>query len=343
MKVFMPPLPNKCRLNKGYLEARIFHHGRRYIKHFGRDCKEARIAAKGWIQSLEETIRLNKLGIQEPLRRLPFSQAADLFHKFWYELEPTRSRRSKLNAASFCKSLKDYFKDRPLDAFTVELIQQWRHDRQAIGVKFNSVNREQGFLSSLFEKFNYWNKLGLSAPVKPVKLPHPYFNPVVLVKKPSEEGANRTRVCSIEELKRLKAACAEYHDEALWQAIRKAIHTMLRQKDLISVEAGESIKLIQAKTGKPIIIPVVMTEKINATNLRKRWSRVRVAAGCTDLQWRDLRRSGANLLRELGYSQELIKDALGHRKQATTDIYTNVKSARLKPALDQVGKMLDSL
>lgn len=339
----MPTLPSNCRINKGYLEARVYYHGRRYLKHFGKDCKEARIAAKGWIQSLEETIRLNKLGVQEPLKRLPFSQAADLFFKFWYEQELSRSHRSKLNAESFCRSLKDYFKDRSLDTFTVELIQQWRHDRQAAGVKFNSVNREQGFLSSMFEKFNYWNKLGLSAPVKPVKLPYPYHNPVVLVKKPSEQSANRTRVCSMDELKHIKAACIEFHDEALWQAIRKAIHTMLRQKDLISVEVGQSIKLYQSKTGKPIIIPVVMTEKINSTNLRKRWDRVRAAAGCSDLQWRDLRRSGANLLRELGYSQELIKDALGHQKQATTDIYTNVKSVRLKPALDEVGKMLDSL
>jgi hypothetical protein len=200
--VFMPPLPANCRLNKGYLEARVYHYGRRYVKHLGKDCKEARIAAKGRIQSLEETIRLNKLGLQEPLTRLPFGQALDLFYKYWYELEPGRSKKSKLNAKSFCNSLKSYFKDRLLDTFTVELVKQWRRDRETAGAKFNSINRAQGFLASIFEKFDYWNKLGLSAPVKPVKLPFPYHNPAVLVDKPSEEGANRTHVCSIDELKR---------------------------------------------------------------------------------------------------------------------------------------------
>jgi excinuclease UvrABC nuclease subunit len=76
------------------------------------------------------------------------------------------------------------------------------------------------------------------------------------VKKPTEEGENRSRACTVDELKRLKAACYGWHDEAMWRAIQKAVHTMLRQKDLISVEPGEYIKLYQGKTGKPIIIPV---------------------------------------------------------------------------------------
>src|SRR5579862_6122618 len=97
----MPLLPNNCRLNKGYLEARVYHQGKRYMKHFGKDCREARIAAKGWIQSLEETIRLNKLGVQEPLIRIGFSQAADLFYKYWYENDPKRSHNSILIAKYF--------------------------------------------------------------------------------------------------------------------------------------------------------------------------------------------------------------------------------------------------
>lgn len=340
--VHMPSLPKNCRLNKGYLEARVYFQGRRYIKHFGMDCKEARIAAKGWIQELEEAIRLNKLGVQEPLVRIGFSQACDLFMKYWFECDPKRSRRVLSSTRSVANTLKAYFKDRLLDTFTVEHVKQWRYDSERL-VKFNTVNRRQAFLNSLFERFNYWNKLGLSAPVKPVKMPYPHYNPAALVKKLSEEGENRVRVCSVDELKRLKAACVSWHDEALWKAIQMAIHTMLRQKDLISVEPGDYIKLYQGKTGKPVVIPVVMTEKINATNLRARWLRARKTAQCEDLQWRDLRRSGAMLLKELGYSQSLIRDALGHQSQSMTDKYTNVKVQELTPALDEMGKVLDSL
>lgn len=338
----MPKLPSNCRINKGYLEGRIYFRGRKYVKHFGLDSPEARAAAADWVHSLKHQIRLNKLGVEEPLVRVRFGQAADLFYAHWYENDPKRSHLSKLNARSMRDILKAYFKDMPLDAFTVEHIKQWRYDSERI-VKFNTVNRRQAFLHSLFERFSYWNKLGASSPIAPVKLPHPHYNPVALVEKPTEEGENRRRACSIDELKRLKAACHHWHDDALWRAIQKAIHTMLRQKDLITVEPGEYIKLYQGKTGKPIIIPVCMTEKINATNLRNRWDRVRITAECADLQWRDLRRSGATLLKELGYGQELIRDALGHQNQSTTDKYTNIKVQRLKPALAEIGEMLENL
>lgn len=338
----MPKLLPNCRINKGYLEARIYHQGRKYSKHFGSDSPEARTAAADWIHQLKRQIRLNKLGVDEPLIRIPFSKAADLFYQHWYENDPKRSYSSKLNGRSMRDILKSYFKNMPLDSFTVEHVKQWRYDSERL-VKFNTVNRRQAFLHSLFERFSYWNKLGASSPLKPVKLPHPHYNPVALVQKPTEEGENRTRVCTVDELKRLAAACHHWHDDALWRAIKKAIHTMLRQKDLIRVEPGEYIKLYQGKTGKPIIIPISMTEKINATNLRNRWDRVRRLAGCTDLQWRDLRRSGATLLKEFGYGQELIRDALGHQSQSTTDKYTNVKVQRLKPALEEVGQMLENL
>ena len=341
--ILMAKLPPNCRVKRGYLEARIFHQGKVYSNYFGPDSAEARAVAEEWVVSLKRQIRLNKLGAEEPLVRIRFSQACDIYLKHWFENDPKRSRLSKLNAQSMGRLLKAYFGDRPLDSFTVEHIKQWRADSEKAGLKFNSVNRRQGFLHSLFERFSYWNKLGTSSPIRPVKLPHPHYNPVALVEKPTEEGENRERVCRLDELKRIKAACFVWHDESLWKAIQKAIHTMLRQKDLISVEPGPYIKLYQGKTGKPIIIPVMMTDKINATNLRNRWARVRKTAGCADLQWRDLRRSGATLLKELGYGQELIKDALGHQNQSTTDKYTNVKVQRLKPALDQVGEMLENL
>src|SRR3990167_4801237 len=109
----MSSLPFNCRLNKGYLEARVYFHGRRYSKHFGKDCREARVAAKGWIQSLEETIRLNKLGVSEPLVRVGFSQACDLFLKHWFDNDPKRSRCVIRNTHSVAGLLKDYFKNKP--------------------------------------------------------------------------------------------------------------------------------------------------------------------------------------------------------------------------------------
>jgi integrase len=338
----MPKLPRNYRINKGYGESRLMYRGRVYIKYLALDSPETRQAAQDWIHEMKKRIRLNKFEGEEPLMRLGFSRAADVFYELWYEKNPDRSHKARLNAQSVRDILKSYFKDQPLDTFTVEHIKEWRRVSQQ-KVKFNTVNVRHTFIKSLFERFNYWNKLGASAPIKPVKLPHPHYNPASLVEMPSEAAENRERICSLEELKRIKKACMHWHDEAMWIGVQKAINTMLRQKDLIRVEVGENIKLYQGKTKKAVIIPIAMTEKVNLSNFQKRWYRVRESAGCLDLQWRDLRRSGANLLRELGFSQEIIKDALGHRNQSTTDRYTNVKSERLKPALEAVGKILQNI
>ncbi len=335
----MRDLPKGLRLDHGYLQVRLMHGGVTYHKNFGPDSAFARELAIIHLAEKRKEILMGKFGIEKELPSKKFADVARLYFTKWsIELDP-EGRLAHGGAAEAGRVIeanliphfgkRDYETIRPLD------VVKWR-EKRLLTVLGTSVNREQAVLSSIFSHIEQWVK---TEAIPAFKIPAE--NPCASVEK--APNRKRKRVLSVNELKNLKAACYEKEDADLWEICEMALKSLLRKKDLFNLEAGIDIDTIQAKTQRSIHLPVSVLHPLRYENFRKRWEAVRKAARLVDVQFRDLRKTGNNIYKMLGYSRTVRKELLGHANENTTEIYDVPNIDHLKKPVEDLTAFLVKL
>lgn len=334
----MRALPRGIRIDHGYVQVRIMHKGRYYHKNFGYDSPLARELAGIHLAEKRKEILMGTFGIVKVLDEKTFEQVASLYFSIWskeLDAEGKPAHGSADTVRQFISGPLRYFwqmlfhEVRPVDVL------RWRQLRLKT-VLGTSVNREQAVLSSIFSHIERWVK---TEQIDAFKLPAE--NPCKSVEK--APNRKRQRVLSILELKALKAACLEANDHDLWEICEMALKSLLRKKDLFALEAGLDIDTVQAKTGRPIHLPVDVLKPLRYKNFRRRWVAVRQSARLVDVQFRDLRKTGANLLKMKAHSQKMISEFLGHASTRTTEIYMVENADHLKPLAKDLDDIVGAL
>lgn len=117
-----------------------------------------------------------------------------------------------------------------------------------------------------------------------------------------------------------------------------ALKSVLSMKDLKNLEIGQEIDTSRSKTGVRVNIPIANLVKLDWYGWRTRWEKAREKAGLTDLQFRDLRKTGINWMKGK-FDLKLISEYAGH-----ADIKTTEKSYTIKQSeyLEPLAKYMDS-
>jgi integrase len=339
--------------NHGYVQIRIWPQGstvspKPYTEgKFGCWCKEHIGAAETRLVELRKLIKDGLFDKDKP-KPLQFGEAWDLFYKKHYLLKQ-RSAGSRTNAMSYGKQFKAFpgWKDKDLDCapwFAKELHQFIPNDfrgyiayRASLRVGPADIVRHLSILESLFNRFTEWLKCG---DIDPVILPP--FNPVEPVERPSLAGTKRERIANRQELAALKAWCAA-NDPDLGALIGQALVSFLRAADLTAVQGKSQAKGFAGKTGKAFHLSLNVSTKLKTRNRPRRWAKAKAACGIVDLNWHDLRHSGATMARAAGVSIDLIQEALQHSSVEQTLDYLNARAERLAPIAEKVQAEWDSL
>lgn len=302
------------------------------------------------LNRIREKQYLGVFNLPQRVQRIRFKDAQEVYYQKHFvewkhpKLNKPRTDQSKRNAKSILGNLNKFFGEYYLDAITVNTIKLYNAARLEVEqVAAATINRERAVLSSLFSMFKQWSKDGA---LKPVRLPAD--NPCEGVPTLQEEP--RSRVASFTELTRIKQACQELDDMELWSIVQLELKTTLRKGDLMRLHNAKTrdgaVYLTQGKTSKVINLPEGMKPlaAFNFVNLYRRWVKVSERAGLPDLQFRDLRRTGADMLKKQNVTDTLIKDTLGHTNTLTTQRYLNHKDIEaLKPILEARNRLVDSI
>lgn len=327
------------RIVRGYIQVRIYHRGVAYHKNFGPDCGLARQLAEIHLSEKRKEILMGRFGVTQEAPSRKFKDVAEEYYGKWSREKDAEGKLAHGSAEEAGRVIRSnlikFFGARGFDTIRPLEVQRWRSLRLS-SVLGTSVNREQAVLSSIFSHVERWVK---TEEWKPMKLPAE--NPCSSVEK--APNRKRTRVLSILELKALKVACYELKDEDMWEVCGMALKSLLRKKDLEHLESGVEIDTIQAKTGGTIHLPVGVQRSLSFKNFRKRWENVRKAARLVDAQFRDLRKTGSNLLKMRNHSQKMISEFLGHASTRTTEIYMVPDASHLKPLAKDLEDILESL
>ncbi len=335
-------LPRGIWIDRGYVFIRIFVNGRRFLKGVGAVSQPGVLDdAVSKLHQYRDQIRLGKFGLDEKVQRLMIEQAA----KVYWELHASKKRSAK-SYEFFLRNITSFFAGRYIDTLTYVDVQNFRREREK-HLAPSSVNKEHAVLTNLFNKLKEWKRLNV---IRPVRLPED--NPGSLVHKANEKAYARKRVLTVEEFGRLM--------ESATIPVRKiclaAIHTTLRLKDLKLLtrdnvnEATNQLEGIQAKTGKPYVVPIngVMRQLIDSAqerhifdfmNFRKDFEAARAQAGLRDFQFRDLRRTGARMMLRKGVDIAAVSRYLGHASINMTENYVNPTQDDMQVAGNILGSM----
>lgn len=326
------------RIVRGYCQVRIYHKGVAYHKNFGPDSPLARELAQIHLAEKRKEILMGRFGVTQEAPSRKFKDVAEEYCEKWSQEKDAEGKLAHGSAEETIRVIRKSFEllySRAYEGIRPVDVKAWR-ERRLRFVLGTSVNREQAVLSSIFSHVERWVKTEEWAPMK-----LPAENPCKSVEK--APNRKRKRVLSITELKALKVACYELKDEDMWEICEMALKSLLRKKDLFRLETGTDIDAVQAKTGKPISLPVPVLSRLRYENFRKRWEAVRKAARLQDCQFRDLRKTGANLLKMRNHSNKLISEFLGHASTQTTEIYMVKDSDNLKPLAKDLEDILGAL
>lgn len=337
----MKELPRGIRIDHGYVQVRLRFKGQMFCKNFGKDNSYARYLATMYLYEKRKEILEGRFGIVRQLPRKKFSEVADLYFERWSkQIAPeghiSHSERGRDTVRYILNSsLKAYFGDMWYDEIKPKDVQNWR-ERRTQTVLGTTANREQVVLSSLFTNIHRWISLENIA-----KFQIPQENPCKVVQK--AKTRKRTRLLTTQELKVLKEACFQRNDGDMWDIVKLALKSLLRKSDLQQLDSGKEIDIIQSKTNNDLSLPVMVDKPLNYINFRKRWIDVRRDANLEDVQFRDLRKTGANLLKLKNHSNKLISEFLGHSSTATTELYMVRGKEHLAPLAKELSTIVEAI
>ena len=326
-------LPRGIQIHRGYVWIRFFPNGQEYLECVG-NLNDPHIVNTAilLLNKYREEVRLGKFNLEKASNRVLTPKAVDLFLT---KHAPTT--RSYLVFKYKLKQFSEFFSNKYLDSITKEDIQQFRLSRQVMPSTFN---RQRACIVSMFNKLREWKEQKIP-PVKDWVLPKD--NPASQVKKGLE--IPRRRVLSPEEFcKFLEVASPNLKDIFLM-----ATHSTLRLGDLKKLTrdsvnwSTECLEGVQSKTLKPFSIPMNSVikeiisrcstyELLNFVNFRKLFNTARKMSGLQNVQFRDLRRTGARLMLKNGQDIDTVSKFLGHSSIAMTQRYVPSDKEDLKKA-----------
>lgn len=335
-------LPKGVRLDRGYIQIRIFHDGEPYCKNFGLDCELARQLACIHLSEKRKEILMGKFGIDKPLERRRFADVAKLFATLWAKAkDPTGKLKHNEHAIRelgyiLNGHLIPFFGKMWHDEISTAKVQRWREYRLNQGVQGTTINREQVVLSSIFSNTEKWIE---AERIEPFQIPEK--NPCKFVERAKIQ--KRSRVVSQYEASKLLNAARELGDEGGRNNIALALKTALSLSDLKTLKFGSTVNLNRSKTGVPVIIPITVLHVPDWKNWSNRWNKIRTNAGLLDVEFRDLRKAAINWLK--GRHQiKLVSLFAGHATQATTEgHYTKQQADEMAILANDLGGIVDAL
>lgn len=347
-------LPRGLRCDRGYLVIRLETDHGEYFKGCGPHTKESEGAARAELGRIRERQYLGTFGLPEKTKRLKFDEAAKIFHQKHYvdwrdpKTYQPRGKKSISSNQSRMRVLGEYFDGYWFDAITLKDLKEYRKQK----IEFDdqsaaTLNRDMATLSSMYVEFERWNA---EEPGQPqVRLPAK--NPCKLL--PDLEETPRTRVPTIDELKRIKYACGWFNIPSMWTAIETTLCTSLRLNDLrqfaVAVARDGVVKITQSKTGKPISFPESARPEYTKAmvNFTGRWKKVVGFAGCPDLWFKDLRKFGPQYLQEEKdesgkprYSEKDLADLLGNDEKTARRWYLKDTSHEQRASMVEATKKM---
>lgn len=340
-------LPRGLKCDRGYLFIRVFTEEGKYQRGCGAHTPQTEKLATMALNKVREQLFLGAFKLPKKQARWKFKQAAEYYYQRHFidyrdpNTHKPRSTSTLRTTPYVLNMLVDYFGDFYFDAVTVKTVKAYKtHCVEFEGISGATFNRRKALLSSIFGMIRQWVK---EEDMEIIRLPED--NPCDFVPDLSETP--RTRVASIEELKRLKAACFELNDPGLWSIIYMELDSGLRLGDLEklpqAVEKNGVVAVTQGKTGNTFYLPAIVKPKTASVfeNLRKRFVAAREKAGLQDLQFRDLRKTAANMLKKIGGTLDNMKDALGHASSKTTERhYVLPDGEKLRPLIEKRRELI---
>ena len=342
-------LPRNLIIDHGYLQVRIMFRGRVHCKNFGPDNADMRLVAAKYAADTKLAMRMGTFGVVKDLPSKKFSEVADLYFSIWSkelnaEGQPTHSASGIYTCELILsKTLKPFFGKFFIEDIKPIDVIRYRQQRIKDGVSPQTANREQGVLSSCFGFVRQWME---QERIEKFKLPKE--NPCKYVDLAPMK--KREKLLTTQELSALKNAFVDLADPDGWAICAMAAKSLLRKKDVMKLEKGQEIDLIQSKTNVRVQIPIQVLQPMRYENFRKRFEAARRKAGLEfplndprNVQFKDLRRWGATFLKGQNFSNTLISNMLGHKSTDTTEIYMARNSEHLKPLAEALNKIVDSL
>lgn len=350
-------LPRGLKCDRGFLIIRLKTPEGPYNKGCGPHTPAMEKIAKLALEDIRIKQRLGSFNLPSKLKRITFDEATEIFHQkhfIEYRDPKTNKPRSAISIVtnkSHMNALNSFFGRWYLDALTLQGLEAYRKKRlEYDGCAHGTVNRDMALLGSMIRQLKTWV---LSKKIDPIMLPKDetgaFINPCEFL--PDLQEIPRNRIASVDELKRLKAACYDLKDPGMWCIIETELTSCLRKSDLkeylFKEAVGDTVTLVQSKTGLNISLPKLKRPDWAKvwTNFDARWERVRLKAVCADLQFRDLRKTGLRMAHDQGFSVSEVSSLAGHADEKTTKKHyldmgkvQAVSNTRLVEALEKVLK-----
>lgn len=193
------------------------------------------------------------------------------------------------------------------------------------------------------------------------------MNPVVGIQKFKESP--RRRFVQPEEMPRLQAVLDNWHDQLTVDFFRLALATGQRKTALMRMRFADiddrrgiwRVPAADSKNGEELAIPLTTAAlelirqrrrevegpyvfpgrgKPHVKDIRKRIARLLKAAGLEDVTTHDIRRTTASWLGDAGVAGVVIRDTLGQKQLASTDVYVHSRLDSVRAGLEHVDKAM---
>lgn len=338
-------------IEKGYLKLQIQYQGLTHKKWFGKATPEALTFAKEYLSRCRREILMGVFNPAKPtvLPRRKLIDIANDYFDFWKnEKDPAGAQKhDQYNISELRREIDKVWASLHklwFDDIRPKRIQKWREDLLATGLSGSSANRYQAALSGCFDWAIKAVKLETIPAFQLPKDPESgtAINPCVYVERAAI--VTRDRIATEYEIRKLLWAAKELGDLNGLENICLALETCtVNEKDLQKYRFGDIVNIRRSKTGKAILIPITIWYIPNWVNWRKRWEAIRAKAGIDDLTWRDIRKSGGNLIKE-DFDMKSVGEYMGHANEKTTEgFYMVAKQKRMGEIASKLISKVDAL
>jgi len=330
-----------------YVVVRMKHGRERFFKHIGA-VSEPNIFVEAEAvrnQKIEEW-RTNRLNIEPKIELLGIEKAREIYWENHVK-DLAQNQNYKRQLDLIC----DAWAMRTVDAITSRDVKDHVKFLKARGLSKSTINRHLACISGLFTKLDEWQALDEIPELRNVKLPR--RNPCKHVERESEKDLVRKIVLTPEQFDLFMMGATI----RLRRAMLGAVHSILRKGDLSALTKSANIDAanniftgLQRKSGRKFEPPITpqMWDLIRTapgdqifdfTNHDKEFKAARRRAGMPEVQFRDLRRTGARMMLRSGVDIATVQKYLGHGDLNTTQRYVGASGEDLQAA----GKILDGM
>lgn len=263
----------------------------------------------------------------------------EMMEKFMTEHAPSKAVKTQKSYITSLNNLKKHFKGMTLSEITPLTISEYYQKRKGDGVTVSSINREFACLSKAFNlawKRWEWCK----------------ENPCNRIQREPENNQVDRWLTHIES-ERLIPACNEYLTGDMIDIVLTALHTGMRQGEILNLKWTEAdifrkvITVIESKNKTPRTIPMnetvyqmlLMRSKVRAMsgyifttgngtrhmvrNLIREFEKALEKAGIKDFTFHCLRHTAATWMIQSGVDIYTVSKILGHKDIRTTMRYAH--------------------